>query len=316
MEFVATLDPELAPGVEQFPAEPAVIAENPAAAREIERQMAQAAFAAMPPTDVKIETQTIAGPDGDLKVVIYQPPNPAPRPAMLWMHGGGHIIGMAEDHAICLPLAETVGCTIVSVEYPLSPEATYMAAIEASFAALNWMVDQADELGIDAARLAIGGGSAGGGLAAGLALYNRDNNGPEIAFQLLIYPMLDDTHDTPSGHFVTHPKVWNRDVSLKAWQMYLGDEYGTDHVSPYAAPSRATDLTGLPPAYLTVGTADLFRDEDIDYAQRLMAAGVPTELEVFYGMFHAGELTVPTAAVSQRMISNYTKALKRALAQK
>ena len=235
---------------------------------------------------------------------------------MLWMHGGGHIVNTAEDHLICVPLAEAVGCTIVSVEYPLSPEATYMAAIEATFAALNWMVDQADELGIDTTRLAIGGGSAGGGLAASLALYNRDNNGPQLAFQLLLYPMLDDTHDTPSGHAVNHPNIWNRKVSLAAWRMYLGDEYGTDHVSPYAAPTRATDLTGLPPAYITVGTADLFRDEDIFYAQRLMAAGVPTELEVHYGMFHGGELAVPTVAVSQRMLNNYTEALKRALAQK
>ena len=175
------------------------------------------------------------------------------------------------------------------------------------------MFENAAELGVDSSRIAIGGGSAGGGLTAGLALYNRDNKGPDVAFQLLVYPMLDDTHETPSGYEVTHPNVWNRDVSLKAWKMYLGDEYGTDKVSPYAAAARATDLSGLPPAFVTVGTEDLFRDEDIDYAQRLMAAGIPTELQVVPGMFHGGEGLVPTAGVSQRMRLGYLDALKRAI---
>ena len=188
-----------------------------------------------------------------------------------------------------------------------------MASVADCFAGLKWMVGNAAELGIDSSRVAIGGASAGGGLTAGLAHYNRDNNGPELALQLLIYPMIDDTHETPSGYEVTHPNVWNRDVSLKAWKMYLGDEYGSDTVSPYAAAARATDFSGLPPAFVTVGMMDLFRDEDINYAQRLMAAGIPTELAVYPGMSHGGELLAPAAALCQRMRTDYHQALKRAI---
>ena len=125
--------------------------------------------------------------------------------------------------------------------------------------------------------------------------------------------MIDDRHDTPSGHEDTCPTIWNRAVSFKAWRMYLGDEYGSDKVSPYAAAARATDLTGLPPALMTVGMQDLFRDENIDYAQRLMAAGVPTDLLVYAGMFHGVELQVPDAAPSKRMRMGYLSGLKRAI---
>ena len=273
----------------------------------------QAMVDALPPTDVTIEERTIPGPDGEIPIAIYQPPKPAPRPGLLMIHGGGYIVGTAREDINGIGYAEHVGCTVVSVDYRMAPEFTYKEAIADCFAGLNWMFDKADELGVDASRIAIGGGSAGGGLTAALALYNRDNKGPDVAFQLLVYPMLDDTHETPSGYEVTHPNVWNREVSLKAWKMYLGDEYGTDKVSPYAAAARATDLSGLPPAFVAVGTEDLFRDEDIDYAQRLMAAGVPTELLVIPGMYHGGESMAPTAAVSQRMRMGYLDALKRAI---
>ncbi len=292
------------------------IGENPVAARAMFSEMMGAMAEMLPPTDVTKEERSIPSPDGEISIVIYQPTNEAPRPGLLWIHGGGYIIGSAHDDIFCNTFAEQVGCTIVSVEYRLAPEATYQASVSDCFVALNWMVDHAEELGVDKARIAIGGGSAGGGLTAGLALYNRDHNGPDVAFQLLIYPMIDDTHETASGHEITHPQVWNRDVSLKAWKMYLGDEYGSDNVSPYAAASRATDLSGLPPAYVTVGTMDLFRDEDIDYAKRLMAAGVPTELSVYSGMCHGGEFFAPTASVSQRMLGDYVNALKRGLAKK
>ncbi|MCY4145304.1 MAG: alpha/beta hydrolase [Chloroflexi bacterium] len=314
MAFVDRLDPELAPMLEVFPAALfAASGDDPPAAREMLASLMAGMAEMLPPTEVQIEERSIPGPDGDIPIAIYQPPNPAPRPGLLLMHSGGYVIGSEREDMHGISFAEHVGCTVVSVGYRLAPESTYQAAIADSFAGLNWMVDNADELGIDTSRIAIGGASAGAGLSAGLALYNRDNSGPDVALQLLIYPMLDDTHETPSGYEVTHPNVWNRDVSLKAWQMYLGDEYGTDSVSPYAAAARATDLSGLPPAFVTVGTEDLFRDESIDYAQRLMAAGVPTQLEVYPGVFHASETIAPTAAVSQRMRLGYLDALKRAI---
>ena len=139
-----------------------------------------------------------------------------------------------------------------------------------------------------------------------------DRGGPELAFQLLLYPMIDDTHDTPSGHWVRYPKIWNRDLSLKAWAMYLGTDHKGD-VSPYAAATRAKDLGGLPPAFISVGTADLFRDENIDYARRLLAAGVPTELSLYAGVPHGGEHMVPELEVSKRMRFDYYDALRRAL---
>ena len=278
-----------------------------------DRKINRAMRASLPPTDVAIRELSIPGPDCQVPIVVYQPPVATPRGGLLWMHGGGYIVGVARDDARCIEFAEIVGCTVVSVDYRLAPESTYRESISDCFVALNWMVDNAADLGIDTARIAIGGGSAGGGLSAGLALYNRDNNGPDLALQMLIYPMIDDTHDTPSGHEDTHPTIWNRDVSFKAWRMYLGDEYGTDRVSPYAAASRAKDLTGLPPALVTVGTMDLFRDENIDYAKRLMAAGVATDLLVYAGMFHGAEMLVPDAIASKRMRTGYLSALERAI---
>ena len=315
MDFLATLDPEIVASLDAIPVEMiTAVGDDPPQARAMFESFKEVIAEMLPPTEVTAEERTIPGPDGEVPFVIYQPSNPAPRPGLLWIHGGGYIIGSARDDMSCIGLAEHVGCTIVSVDYRMAPDVTYQESVSDCFVGLNWLADHADELGVDGNRLAIGGASAGGGLSAGLALYNRDHSGPALALQLLIYPMIDDTHDTPSGHEITHEKVWNRDVSLKAWRMYLGEEYGSDHVSPYAAAARATDLSGLPPAFVTVGTRDLFRDEAIDYAQRLMAAGIPTELEVYPGMFHGGEMLAPLAAVSQRMRRSYLDALKRALA--
>ena len=314
MSFVDRVDPELLPALDLFPAElVSAIGDDPPAARAMLEGLMQAMLEALPPTDVTIEERVIPGPDGDIPIAVYQPPAPAPRPGLLMMHGGGYIVGTAREDINGIGYAEHVGCTVVSVDYRMAPEFTYKEAIADCFAGLNWMFDNAEALGVDASRIAIGGGSAGGGLTAALALYNRDNKGPDVAFQLLVYPMLDDTHETPSGYEVTHPNVWNRDVSLKAWKMYLGEEHGADEVSPYAAAARAQDLSGLPPAFVAVGTEDLFRDEDIDYAQRLMAAGVPTELLVVPGMFHGGESMAPEARVSQRLRLGYLDALKRAI---
>ena len=313
MTFEELLDPEVAPALTAFPAElVAAIGDNPPLAREMFAGMMVEMAGMLPPTEVNIEERMIPGPGGDLRVVIYQPPVDGPRPALLWIHGGGYIVGDARDDGSCVPHAEYSGCTVVSVDYRMAPEHPAPAGTEDCHAALLWMVENAQELGIDTNRLAIGGASAGGGMAASLALMNRDRKGPELKLQLLIYPMIDDTHDTPSGHLVRHPNVWNRDVSTKAWKMYLADSYGGD-VSPYAAASRATDVSNLPPAFISVGTVDLFRDENIEYARRLLAAGVPTELHVYPGCFHASELVAPEAAVSQRMLQGYVDAVKRAL---
>ena len=264
MSFIDQVDPEIVGALDSHQAERyRAIGDDPPKGREMTDEVNRESRAKLPPTAVAITELTIAGPDCELPLAVYQPPGAGPRGGLLWFHGGGYIVGDERDDPPCIEIAEYVGCTVVSLGYRLAPEVTYREIIADSFAALNWMVDNAAELGIDKLRVAIGGRSAGGGLSAGLALYNRDNNGPELAFQLLIYPMLDDAHETPSSHEVTYPAVWNRDVSIKAWKMYLGDDYESDEVSPYAAPTRAEDLSGLPPALITVGTLDLFRDENI-----------------------------------------------------
>ena len=313
MDFLHLLDPELVAAFEQFPDdEIAAWFDNLAATRVDWARGEIAARETLPPTKVTITERTIPGPYGQVPIVIYQPAVEAPRPAMLSLHAGAYVLGSPRDDPGQIPIAEYAGCTVVYVDYRLAPEHPFPEGPEDCFAALQWLVKNADELGIDTERIAIGGHSAGAGMAAGLALMNRDRQGPKLVLQWLTAPMLDNTHETPSGHAITHTKAYNRDVSLWAWKMYLGDAHG-GNVSPYAAAARASDLSGLPPAYLCVGTLDLFRDETIDYAQRLMAAGVPTELAVYPGVFHSAEYIVPTATVSQRMRRDCMEALKRAL---
>jgi acetyl esterase len=261
-------------------------------------------------THISIEERTVPADDGDIRLLVYRHPGNDIRAGVLWVHGGGYILGTAEDDRARL-IAEELACTVVSVDYRLAPEHPFPAGVEDCHASLLWMVAHAGELNIDPERIAIGGPSGGGGMVAGLALLNRDREGPRLALQLLLYPMIDNLHDSKSGRYVNHP-VWNRQTSLNAWEMYLNGVPGVD-ASPYAAATRATDLGGLPPAYVCVGSEDLFRDENIDYARRLSDAGVPTELTVFPGLFHGADIFVPEADVSQRLQRSFLLALADAL---
>lgn len=257
------------------------------------------------------------GPDGDpaVPVRIYRPEDAQGLlPAMLWIHGGGMVLGnIDQDDMFCKAVAKDVNCTIVSVEYRLAPEHPYPAPLEDCYSALRWLASNAVEIDADASRIAIGGASAGAGLAAGLGLLARDRGEVAVAFQLLIYPMVDDRNITPSSQAITHPSVWNREANIAGWRAYLGGEIGADDVPPYAAPARASDLSGLPPAYIAVGELDLFLDEDIDYAQRLLQAGVSTELHVYPGAFHGSDMFVADSELSQRWVADRNDALKRAL---
>lgn len=182
--------------------------------------------------------------------------------------------------------------------------------MEDCYAGLVWTADNAAELGIDPDRLAIYGASAGGGLTIATAMLARDRGGPNLRFMMPIYPMVDDTNTTPSSHEITDVGIWDRDANLEAWGWYLG---GKD-ADQYAAPARAQDLTGLPPAYIDVGTADLFRDEDITFVQRLIQAGVPCEFHINPGSYHASETFAPDAELSHRIRTMRIDALRRALA--
>lgn len=266
------------------------------------------------PSDVTVEDVRVPGLDGDPEVLVrlYKPDGlPADAAALYWIHGGGMVLGSVEvNDGECAAWASRFRCLVASVEYRLAPEHPYPAPMHDCYAGLSWLAANAGSLGVDAGRIVVGGGSAGGGLAAGLALMARDRGGPAIAFQLLVFPMLDHRNDTPSSHAITDTRVWNRAANEAAWAAYLG---GADDVPIYASPSVADDLSGLPPAYINVGEFDLFLDEDIEYAQRLLRAGVPVELHVYPGAFHGSATFVPDSPISKRWTADENATLRAAL---
>lgn len=233
------------------------------------------------------------------------------RPGVLAIHAGGLVSGsMAQEEPIAAMLVRELGCTVGVVGYRLAPEFPAPTAVEDCYAAWSWLRRDAAVLGVDPGRLVLFGRSAGGGLAAAVALLARRRGGPQAALQLLAYPMLDDRNTTASSHEIADVGIWDRQHNLEAWTYYLGERAGGPDVHEWEAPARAVDLDGLPPAFLDVGTVDVFRDEVIDYARRLMASGVPTELHVWPGVYHAGEKFAPAADVSRRMWSARLAALR------
>lgn len=236
-----------------------------------------------------------------------------PSPALLWLHGGGYTMQRAADSIPDVSrFARALGLLVVSVEYRLAPEHPFPAAHEDAMAGLLWLHTHADELGIDPSRIAVGGDSAGGGLAAGVAQRAHDE-GMAVAFQLLRYPMIDDrtcATDPPAG---VGELVWTPLLNRYGWTSYLGHEPAAPTVAPYAAPGRRTDLTGLPPAWIGVGELDLFRAEDEAYADALRAAGVPVTLDVVPGFFHGADQLAPGAPLAQRFGDLQIAALRRGL---
>jgi len=243
-------------------------------------------------------------------VLIYRPRTAAdPLPALLDIHGGGYVAGIAiADEPGNIRTAHELGCVVVAPDYRLSPEVRAPAAVEDCYAALAWMHQNADELGIDRSRVAIGGASAGGGLAAALCLLARDRGDYPVCFQMLIYPMLDDRTSSArdAGEFVGEVG-WKPDQNRFGWEALLGHPPGGEGVSPYAAPARASSLAGLPPTYISCGALDLFVEEDMEYARRLMRAGVATELHIYPGAFHgyefAAQASVSIASERERRVA-------------
>lgn len=315
--FEDRLDEESKAVLEMIPESLLDLSDIPTARASVEGLMA-AMFAAAPEIPgVEMEDHWAPGPPGDPDVMVrvYTPSGiEGPVPALYWIHGGGMVLGnVAMDDLNCKGVAVEMGCVVASVEYRLAPEHPHPAPIEDCYAGLKWLADNADRLSADGSRIVIGGASAGGGLAAALALLARDRAEVPIIFQQLIYPMLDDRNITPASHYVQHPKVWNREANIAGWSALLGKPAGSDGVSAYASPARAENLADLPPAFIIVGELDLFVDEDIDYAQRLIQAGVPVELHVFPGAFHGSDLMVPTSENSRRWAEIRTAALRQAL---
>lgn len=247
---------------------------------------------------------------------LYRPTGSAgSRPAMLWIHGGGFIIGTPEqDEAHSLELCQRLGMVVAAIDYRLAPEHSYPVPMEDCYAALEWLYANSDDLQIDRARITVGGNSAGAGLAAGLALLAHDRGKVPLAFQLLIYPMLDDRTALRTDVDDKRLRLWTSKSNRFGWSAYLGQEPGGGgDVPEYAAPARRRDLSGLPPAWIGVGTCDLFHDEDIAYARRLEEAGVPCTLKIVEGAFHGFEFAGLGTQVVQDFRQDYFAALGRAL---
>ncbi|MEU3338938.1 alpha/beta hydrolase [Streptomyces sp. NPDC002144] len=265
----------------------------------------------------EVEERTVPGPPGapEVPLLICRPTTATePRPIVYNIHGGGMVAG---SHRLGIPLdwAEELDLVVVSVEYRLAPEHPHPAPVEDCYAGLLWTAEHAKEIGGDPDRVILAGGSAGGGLTAAVALLARDRNGPQAIGQVLMCPMLDDRNDTPSAHQMAGVGVWDRTSNETGWGALLGEARGTADVSPYAAPARADDLSGLPPAFIDVGSAETFRDEDVAYASRIWQAGGIAELHVWPGGFHGFDGMVPQAALSRDAKAARLRWLRRLLGE-
>jgi len=307
------VDPELLATIKALP-KPTQGTPNLAAMRS------SPAWTPLPPPAPQLVDRHIPGPKGapEIHLVIVDPaPGSRNRPALLHIHGGGYVSGTAGLFSTVLQrTAQTCGCLVVSVNYRLAPETRFPGSLEDNYTALSWLYANADKLGVDRKRIAVGGESAGGGHSAALAIAARDRREIPIAFQVLIYPMLDDrtgsSRPVPPhiGAF-----VWTAENNAFGWTSFLGVPAGSKNVPAGSVPARVRNLAGLPPAFIGVGSIDLFVDEDIDYARRLVDAGVPTELHVIPGAYHGFNLLVPNAAVTSRFTEYWTNALTRGLAR-
>lgn len=308
-DILARIDPELAFALAEPPARAVELPRDIKLLRAANEAVLGAIRKRLPAFCGSIETIRVPGFDGqpEVETRFYRPQSCAvPDALMIWVHGGGFVAGGADDPAV---FRYTSLLPVLSVEYRLAPEWRAPAAVQDVAAVLQWAADDAVALGGKRSMIVLAGASAGGGLALGAALYNRDHGGPPIDFLMLSYPMLDDRHETPSGHLPLPRTTWTRDLSLAAWSLYV-EETGP---SAYAAPARATSFHKLPPTYLMTGDLDLFRDETLAVAGRLLAQHVPVELLVVPGAVHAFDVLAPAAQVSRRAIQHQQQALSHAL---
>jgi acetyl esterase/lipase len=313
------VDPDLQPLLDESPA----ITMTPEVLAQVRARFAEA----FPPgslagdDNVAVDERRIPGPADApaLRVVVYAPRAAgSQRPALLHLHGGGYVMGAPEmSDARNRRLALQLDCVIVSVDYRLAPDAPFPGGLEDAYAALVWLHANAKKLAVDPARIAVGGESAGGGLSAGLALLARDRGEVPLLFQLLIYPTLDDrTNRRSDPHPYTGEFIWSRESNAFSWSSLLdGSDAPPEMIASYAVPARASNLSGLPPAYIAVGALDLYLEENIEYARRLTRAGVATELHVYPGAFHGfdGRSDAP---IGHAFTNDYIAALGRAFSRK
>ncbi len=267
-----------------------------------------------PGIDLELRTVPAREERPEVPVFVYdRDARGRPSGALLWIHGGLVMGHPATYHEICSRFAHDLDIVVVSVDYRLAPEDPFPAGLEDCYAALRWVHDHADELGVDPGRIAVGGDSAGGGLAAALAQLAHDRGEVPVCFQLLVYPMLDDRTVLRTDHAGTGAFVWTPRSNEFGWTAYLGHPPRDDEQRPYAAPARRADLTGLPPAWIGVGDLDLFHAEDLAYAERLTAAGVPCQVDVVAGMYHGADVFFRTSPAMAAFRAARRDALRAAL---
>ena len=307
------VDPQLLPFVDLMPA----ISFDGLDMAELRARLAANAPPRAPtPGDVVVTETKAPGRDGapDVRLIVTAPTAAGSgRPGVLHIHGGGYVLGLADMTADTdAAYAQEFGAVVVSVDYRLAPETPYPGPVEDCYAGLAWLHAEAERLGVDRGRIIVTGESAGGGLAAALVLLARERGEIPIAFKHLVFPMLDDrtcVHPDPSPYLGQF--VWNPAANMFGWASLLGHAPGLPDVSPFAAPARASDLSGLPPTFMSVGALDLFLEEDLDYARRLIRAGVPTEVHIYPGAPH-GFMMIRDADVSRTFAKDSLAALARA----
>ncbi|RAS94123.1 lipase [Bacillus cereus] len=309
------VNPALLPGLETFQD----LDLRPEILPAIREQVAQILPDPVVDDSLSLTDKVIEGPDANpLGLRIYRPKsNDESLPALLWIHGGGYILGTVnENDVLCMKFAKEVGCMVVSVDYRLAPEHPYPAAIEDCYAALKWIADNAESLNIDSNRIGVAGPSGGGGLTAALTLLARDRKYPSICFQMPLYPMIDDRNNTPSANEIKEGFIWNQQSNEAAWKMYLGKLHGTDQIPAYAAAARAEDYRNLPRTYTCVGQLDPFRSETLAYVTKLAEAGVDVEFHLYPGAYHGFEMMHPDADIAIHAWNDYIRAAKTGLAKK
>lgn len=312
MELEARLDDEHRAVYRAMPADLMGLEDIPATRARVRELRDRMRRPPDPPGVESVDLEVAGDPPVAVRRYRRRDTGDAPTAALFWIHGGGMVMGDLDmDDVYCRQIVDRLGVQVIATDYRLAPEFPYPAAIEDCYRSLAWAFDEADRLGIDPTRIAVGGASAGGGLAAGVCLLARDRGDHAPAFQFLMYPMLDDREVDESSPSADDPKVWNATANLRGWESYLAD-VGSE-VPVYAAPARATDLSGLPPTYLCVGDLDLFLREDLAYALALTHSGVPTEVRVYPGGFHASNVFVSESSLSRRWLADDLEAIARGL---
>jgi acetyl esterase/lipase len=269
------------------------------------------------PRDILIENILVTGQDDRTKIRlrIYKPKSGfPPAPVLIWLHGGGYVMGKPEmDDVRCVHYVRELGIPIVSVDYRYAPKHPFPAGLEDSYAALKWVHAYSQQLGIDPKRIALGGESAGGGLAAALAQLAYDRQEIKPIFQLLVYPMLDDRTVLRSDIDDSDNFTWSQESNRFGWESYLVKKCGAADVPAYSVPARREDLYGLPPAWIGVGTLDVFYDEDVAYAQKLRNCGVECDLHIAPDAFHGFDVFDDQLAIVQEFQKSQISALKKHL---